>query len=77
MAEERKEPIMSTLPVSDTDIHTGLTAALIAVWLSIAILVSALLIAEFAPVRIDHARAEQVISTTLPADPASYAVLGP
>jgi len=68
---------MTTLNLSDSGAQTGLMAALIAVWLSIAILVSVLLIAEFAPVRIDHARAEQVISTTLPADPASYAVLGP
>ena len=68
---------MSTLLIDERGVRGGLLVALIAVWLSIAVLVAALLVAEFAPVHVSRERADQVLSTLLPNDLAALAELVP
>jgi hypothetical protein len=67
---------MSTLRITEDRAHPALLGALVAVWLTVAVLAGGLLIAQFALVHFDQGRLQHVLSTLLPPDPALYGGLG-
>jgi len=67
---------MSTFRITEDRAHPALLGALVAVWLTVAVLTGTLLIAQFAPIHVDPIRLEQVLSTLLPTDPALWSGLG-